>query len=293
MNNSFNSLFKALLCGGMMLAANVQCEKMNLSADDADANVTIRIASYEQMPFPAATRAAVGDMCSRLNFVIFNTDGERVDQINQSLGEDGFGVGAFNLPAGTYQLAIVAHSAAGNPTVNKRSGSKNESIAFTNDKGFTDTFFFTQRVEIGDEPVDLPVNLRRVVAKVRFVNDDAIPERADRIRFYYTGGSGSIDALTGYGNVNSQQYAWIEKSRTPLEIYTIPWQESAYLNVTIQAYADDERLTSTDVTAIPIRRNCITTCHGPLFNGKVGKISFTLTLDDAWGTPIDFEVPTH
>jgi hypothetical protein len=271
---------------------------MNLSgrsnnADEGEANVVVRITSFEQVPFSASTRAAVGDVCNHLNFVVFDENGERVDQKNQELGDEGFGEGRFTLPLGNYLLAIVAHSSDGNPSVNKRTASKNESISFTNAKGYTDTFFFTQKLEVGEEPIDLSVNLKRVVAKVRFVNEDAIPEKTDSIRFHYTGGSGSIDALTSYGNVRSEQYAWRHKADSPYEIYTIPWQDNDYLDVTIEAFHGSDRLTSSVVNDIPIRRNCITTCRGQLFNGKVGKVSFTISVDDNWGTPIDYEIPVH
>ena len=285
------SFLKALLCGVMWLAASVQCEKMNISGDADDANVVLRVMSFEQTPFAATTRADVTQVCNRLNFVVFSEEGERVEQVNQELGDAGFGAGYFNLAEGSYQLAIVAHSSDGNPTVNKRTASKHESIAFTNAKGYTDTFFFTQQLEVGEEPIDLSVNLKRVVAKVRFVNEDAIPEKTDSIRFHYTGGSGSIDALTSYGNVRSEQYAWRHKADSPYEIYTIPWQDNDYLDVTIEAFHGSDRLTSSVVNDIPIRRNCITTCRGQLFNGKVGKVSFTISVDDTWGTPIDYEIP--
>ena len=126
---------------------------------------------------------------------------------------------------------------------------------------------------------------------MRFVNEDAIPAKTDSIRFHYTGGSGSIDALTSYGNVRSEQYAWRHRADSPYEIYTIPWQDNDYLDVTIEAFHGSDRLTSSVVNDIPIRRNCITTCRGQLFNGKVGKVSFTISVDDTWGTPIDYEIP--
>lgn len=119
------------------------CEKMVVS-DDAGASLS------------AVTRTEAGAY-NRLNFVVFDTDGERVDQINQEAGDDDFGQAQFTLPVGTYRLAIVAHSAKGNPSVNKATYNedgtrkKNESISFSNDKGYTDTFFGSQQVEVGEE----------------------------------------------------------------------------------------------------------------------------------------------
>lgn len=294
MKNKHFSLLGAIVFGVVLLVAS--CEKMNLggrsdNADEGEANVVVRVMSFEQMPFSSATRAAVGDVCSHLNFVVFDENGERVDQKNQELGDEGFGEGRFTLPLGNYRLAIVAHSSDGNPSVNKRTASKNESISFTNAKGYTDTFFASKALTVGDSAINLEMNLRRVVAKVRFVNEDAVPEKADSIRIYYEGGSGSIDAQSGYGNVKSKQAAWFDKSETPLEIYTIPWQDDAYLEATIGTFQDGDLLTSTVIDSIPIRRNCITTCRGNIFDGKVTKVSFTITVDDSWNSAIDYQIP--
>ena len=293
MKNKHFSLLGAFVFGVVLLVAS--CEKMNLGgrsddADEGEANVVVRVMSFEQMPFSAATRAAVGDVCNHLNFVVFDENGERVDQKNQELGDEGFGEGRFTLPLGNYRLAIVAHSSDGNPSVNKRSASKHESISFTNAKGFTDTFFASKALTVGDSAINLEMNLSRVVAKVRFINEDAIPAKADSIRIYYEGGSGSIDAQSGYGNVKSKQTAWFDKSET-LEIYTIPWQNDAYLEATIGTFQVGDLLTSTVIDSIPIRRNCITTCRGNIFDGKVTKVSFTITVDDSWNSAIDYQIP--
>jgi len=294
MKNKHFGLLGAIVFGVVLLVAS--CEKMNLGgrsgdADDGEANVVVRVMSFEQMPFSAATRANIEDVCNHLNFVVFDENGERVDQKNQELGDEGFGEGRFTLPLGNYRLAIVAHSSNGNPSVNKRTASKHESISFTNAKGYTDTFFASKALTVGDSAINLEMNLRRVVAKVRFVNEDAVPEKADSIRIYYEGGSGSIDAQSGYGNVKSKQAAWFDKSETPLEIYTIPWQDDAYLEATIGTFQDGDLLTSTLVDSIPIRRNCITTCRGKIFDGKVTKVSFTITVDDSWGEPLGYDIP--
>ena len=228
-----------------------------------------------------------------MNFVVFDENGERVEQKNQELGDEGFGEGKFTLPSGNYRLAIVAHSSDGNPSVNKRTASKNESISFTNAKGYTDTFFASKALTVGDSTINLEMNLSRVVAKVRFIYEDAIPEKADSIRIYYEGGSGSIDAQTGYGNVKSKQTAWFDRSESPLEIYTIPREDDAYLEATIGTFHNGDLLTSTLVDSIPIRRNCITTCRGNIFDGKVTKVSFTITVDDSWDSPIEYQIPTR
>lgn len=280
MENRFFNPYGVLVCGMMLCVAS--CEKMVMT-EDAGASLS------------AVTRTEAGAY-NRLNFVVFNTDGERVDQKNQELGDDDFGEAHFTLPIGQYRLALVAHSAKGNPTVNKATYNedgtrkKNESISFTNDKGYTDTFFDSQQVEVGEEAAQVAFDLKRIVSMVRFEPTDVIPERADSIRIYYEGGSGSIDAVTGYGNVHSKQVMWFDTT-SPFEIYTIPWQDEDYLSVIIGAYQGSDLLTSTDIERIPIRRNTITTCRGHLFDGKVTNVSFSFTVETTWGNPIDYIIP--
>lgn len=279
-NRFFNPLW-VFVCGMMLSVAS--CEKMVISQDVSGSSLS------------AVTRTNTGDY-NRLNFVVFDENGERVDQKNQELGDDDFGEANFTLPVGTYRLALVAHSAKGNPSVNKRTYDangdvkKNESISFANDKGFTDTFFDSQLVEVGEEAVTVPFDLKRIVSMIRFQPTDVIPEHTDSIRIYYEGGSGSIDVVTTYGNVHSKQTMWFAKEE-PLEIYTIPWQDNDYLKVTIGAYHGTDLLTTTEIENIPIRRNAITTCRGNLFDGKVTNVSFSFTIETTWGEPIDYVIP--
>lgn len=295
MRKSISGLLWAVV-SGMMLLTGVSCEKMILGNADEEANVVVTISSIEQTPFKAMTRATLSDVCTRVNFIIFDKEGVRVDQKNQEVGDEDFGQGRFTLPLGDYRLVIVAHSSNGNPTVNKRTASKNESVSFSNTIGFTDTFFASRNLTVGEEAVTLEIDLTRIVAMIRFINEDPLPVKADSIRFYYTGGSGSVDALTGWGNVQSKQVTWFGKSHfgSPFEIYTIPREDSNELTVKVGTYQDTDQLTETEITNIPIRRNSITTCRGAIFNGKVSKVQIVINpISDEWGTPIDYEIPIN
>lgn len=295
MRKSISGLLWAVV-SGMMLLTGVSCEKMILGNADEEANVVVTISSIEQTPFKAMTRATLSDVCTRVNFIIFDKEGVRVDQKNQEVGDEDFGQGRFTLPLGDYRLVIVAHSSNGNPTVNKRDKNKNEHLTFSKDNGFTDTFFASRNLTVGEDAVTLEMDLTRIVAMIRFINEDPIPVKADSIRFYYTGGSGSVDALTGWGNVQSKQVTWFGKSHfgSPFEIYTIPREDSNELTVKVGTYQDTDQLTETEITNIPIRRNSITTCRGAIFNGKVSKVQIVINpISDEWGTPIDYEIPIN
>ena len=81
------------------------------------------------------TRAAVTDYCNRLNFAIYEMDGSRVKQVNQTSDKAGFGTASFSLEEGEYQLVVLAHSSNGNPTMTNP-----QKIQFSNSLGSTPSY---------------------------------------------------------------------------------------------------------------------------------------------------------
>lgn len=276
----------AFACVNVMLFSVVSCEKMNVEkAGETDgnqsANVVLRVGSIEQVPF-ASTRAAVlSEACKRLSFLVYQ-DGARIRQENQTMSDGDFGEARFFIPEGRYFLVILAHSSDGNPT-----STNAQKIGFTNKTGFTDTFLYADSLIVEDKEVEKTLDLKRIVAMVRFIPIDAVPEKADSIRFYYTGGSGTLDAMNdGWGSVNSTQTQWFSLSHTEkkFEIYTIPHDDSDLLTVTASTYQNGANLVSErKVEDIPVKRNHITTCRGYLFS-PVYKMDFKITIDDEWDT---------
>ena len=139
MKKQFFSLFKASVCGVMVLAGAASCEKMNVedAEEESKANVVLRIGSVEQVPFEMArTRGRdVNGVCSRLNFLVYQGGG-KIKQINQTSDDEDFGEVHVQLSEGRYYLVVLAHSSDDNPSSNKV-----DEIKFTNAMGFTDTFF--------------------------------------------------------------------------------------------------------------------------------------------------------
>lgn len=269
---------------GMMLAV-ASCEKMNVSkgGSDEDVNVFLSVASFEQVPF-SATRTAVSEVCSRLSFLVYDRDGTRIRKEDQQLGDEDFGQAGFMLAKGRYYLVVVAHSGEGNPT-----STNARRIGFTNKTGYTDTFFYADSLTVDETDVERSLNLRRIAAMVRFIPNDAVPAKADSIRFYYTGGSGTFDAVGGgWGVVKSTQVQWyaVNPSMKQFEIYTIPHVgDGQQLNVTASSYRGNKEdatlLTECEIEGIPVKRNHITTCRGYLFS-PVYKQDFIITIDDDW-----------
>ena len=278
-----------MLLGSLLLAAS--CEKMVISgserSDAEDANVVVQVMSFEQQPFSLTrTRGETETGPTRLNFIVYDEDGMRIRQESQQLGDDEFGIARFKLQEGRYFLVALAHSGKGNPT-----STDLHKIRFTNKTGYTDTFLYADTLVVGEEVIDDELQLKRIVSKVRFVFSDQLPEDADSIRFYYEGGSGAFDAVTGVGVVKSQQQQWlpVNPNDTSYEIYTIPRADSDKLKVLVTTYKTSggkvEILTEREVSDIPIQRNAITVCRGSLFN-PTEQHQISIDIDTTWDNEV-------
>jgi len=292
MKNKCFSHVLACVCG--LVLCVVSCEKMNVSKEDpgdgGEANVHLCISGFEQTPF-SVTRATVSDVCSRISFLIYDNTGTRIRKEDQQTGDDGFGQVGFMLAQGHYFLVVTAHSGQGNPT-----STNAQKIGFTNKTGYTDTFLYADSLIVGDTDVERSLTLKRIVAMVRFIPYDAVPAQADSIRFYYTGGSGTFDAVAGgWGVVNSTQVQWYELTHAErkFEIYTIPHVgDDDHLKVQVNTYrrkkTDMAIVSECEIEGIPVKRNHITTCRGYLFS-PVYQQTFDITIDDVWDNDsIDF-----
>ncbi len=281
----------------VVLAGATSCEKMNVKNGESDGegvNVSLRVTSFEQVPFGLSrTRLrSVEDVCSRLNYLIYDSDGHRLKQTVQEAGDEDFGQTSFNLGKGHYLLVVLAHSSSGNPTSTNAT-----KIGFTNTTGFTDTFYYADSLFVTDSAVKLQLNLNRIVAKVRFIASDAAPATTSGVAFYYTGGSGALDATNdGWGSVKSEQLTETAQGtgRDYYDIYTIPRKDCDHLWMRVNAFKGDDLKTGTTLSdkvldSIPIKRNHVTICRGFLFS-PVYEMTYTLMVDDEWDSDtIDFQ----
>ena len=258
--------------------ALLSCEKPialeDGETDDVEGNLRVNVYEIETAPFANSTRAAVSDVCTRLNFAIYDEGGSRLKQVNQTSDKSGFGQCAFQLEEGTYQLVVVGHSANGNPTMTNLG-----KIQFTNSTGYTDTFLCYGEVNIGEEPVELNISMDRIVALCRFVVTDDIPAEVKKLQFYYTGGSGAFNAVTGMGCVNSKQtvtYDVATVSEKQFDLYTFLHELSDNIVLTVTALdASGNELHSRQFD-VPMQQNHITWLSGAFFDGS-GSSSTSIT----------------
>lgn len=277
-----------MVCAIVALCVLVACEKALMTEDastsgDKNGNLHVSVCQIEQTPFGSLTRGAepVANVCTRLNFAIYDEGGSRLKQINQTSDKAGFGQCAFQLEEGTYQLVVVGHSANGNPTMTDPT-----KIQFTNATGYTDTFLCYGEVTIGEEQVEYEVSLDRIVALCRFVITDDIPAEVKTMRFYYTGGSGAFDATTGLGCVASKQDVkfTVTAGQKQFDLYTFLHDLSDNITLTVTALDASGNELYNRQFDVPMQQNHITWLSGAFFNGS-GSSSTTIggvTVNTDW-----------
>ena len=260
---------KTFLTAGLILLLTASCSKTPFEnrVSNKDANLLVNVFEIEHTPFSTLiTRTQPADACTRINFAVYSMDGTRIKQVNQQLGDAGFGTASFKLSEGDYFLTVVAHSSNGNPTMTDPT-----CIKFTNAQGYSDTFLCSGNITIGDEPQEMSVSLNRIVALCRFVTTDDIPADVSKLKFYYTGGSGAFDAQTGLGCINSKQTMIFDLSdgQTQFDPLTFLHDTEGTIHLTVTALDDDDNVLNERTFDVPLQQNHITWLTGAYFNGSV------------------------
>lgn len=275
----------------------VSCEKAYIADDndeDGDSredyvNVTFNIGGFEQIPFDnnvngSRAQTELDKVCTRIDFAIFDGSG-KVKGINQKVDDDKFGTLSLSLPAGSYQVVIVAHSGGGAATI-----SSPQEIKFKDNK-MTDTFYYYGEIDL-DNNSNYDITLQRAVAKFRLVISDKTPDNISQMKFYYTGGSSTFNAQTGFGSVNSRQteIREVEASAytgsSQYEIYTLPHITEDELKIVVSAL-DSSGATIYEKTfqEVPVTINQVTQYTGNFFgNQDQSQLSgdIKLSINDTW-----------
>ena len=260
----------------MLVATLTSCEKFALddsgtNSHDANANVIIhasvaknnstgtRSGEEDEDGLDEGDEETEGkpleDYCSRLSIAIFDGE-EKVKTLNLK-AEDGYEDIGFNLDAGKYRMVAIGHNGSGNCTI-----SSPEKVKFYKNK-MTDTFFYYGTFNVRDgEDTDDYILLKRAVAQFKVhITDATIPAEAHSIKFYYTGGSSTLDAVTGYGCVQSRQTESfkLQEGKTDYSVYTFPREENKGLKMTINILdADAQSIKEYSKKDIPVKCNNIT-----------------------------------
>jgi hypothetical protein len=260
------SVFTAVLLIAV-LAMTTSCEKMNVSdisgKDSGEPNLVLNVVTTGN---EAMTRADGSTFWTHLNFVVYQ-NGKKVKGLNQVEGDDNYGKAELTLEEGTYQVLVLAHSSDGNPTTTSA-----EKLQFTNAMGFTDTFYYYGSISVTNEQKTHNITLNRVTALLRFIINDDMPSNISNLKFYYTGGSGALNATTGFGCVDSKQTVIIVVEPSTMtkpytfDLYTIPREPTANLNLTVTAYDETQTVVlERTFKNVEVQTNKITEFAGDFF----------------------------
>ena len=291
-----------LICLLALSLALASCEKVSLDellskepptsqpSSDGNASLSIHIGGIADANYQNAaakgTRAIepIGKVCTKLTISIYNVEGQRVYSANKKSTDADFANVTMKLAEGKYHLVIVAHSNEKNATttdINK--------ITFDGNK-LSDTFHYYKEIELVAGGNNIDVVMERVTAMFRLEIADQIPENVKQLKFYYTGGSSTLEGVTGYGCVNSKQTELrnIKTGTKIYEVYTFPHPDGKTLKMTITALnASGETVCTKTFEDVAVSKNMITRYKGNLFTNIAppsasDNYNFSISVNTDW-----------
>lgn len=306
-------VFFISLCVLLVVSVFSSCEKAVLddvtNSESQSSNVVIRVANIESGWSGADTRAMVNvsEVCSRLCFAVYQS-GTRVKYKNQAAGDSDFGVFSLELESGSYQVLVLAHSGNSNPATTNPSKLQFTNPESSNGTGYTDTFYYYGDLVVSGDKTTLDISMKRATSKFCLVTTDVKPDNIKKFQFYYEGGSGALDATTGFGCVNSKQSVFVnlDDSQTgqtlQFEMYTFLHAESGNVTFTVKAFdAKEDIIFSKEFKDVPMQRNCITRYTGKFFAADKPDVpdtpddpdpedpsSIVVMVDPEWATVLDY-----
>lgn len=278
-----------------LMALLASCQQVDFNDinknNKGNANVVLTFSTYGQQEFTRAA-APLTDQCARLSVAVFDEDDAKVGSTkSQKVGDANFGTVGLSLPDGSYTIVAVAHNGDGNCTITSPT-----KVTFPSNK-MTDTFCYCGELVV-EGSISESLEMKRVVAMMRLTITDAIPDGVARLKFYYTGGSSTLNPRTGFGCVNSKQTEYrsvIDDNGMPVsvyEIYTAPHEQNDILKLTItsQDASNGDIDVFEPMENIPVTVNKITTWEGALFGGSGSSSSggVGITLDTDWAGTISY-----
>lgn len=301
MKHTRNSHLFALIAAGAMFSS---CQQAVVDGDSPTGgqeeplvNFRLRVTQLENQPFEISSYAgrssSIASLCTHVSLAMYQ-NGKRVSLVNQTAGEKDFGTLAISVPAGDYQMVVLAYGNAGTVSM-----AHAEKITF--DGKLSDTFCFSDSVHLADNTSEDLV-LKRVAAMFKLVTTDSIPTQVHAMQFAYTGGSSTLDGIRGEGCVQSRQKETLvvtggmKGKPGTFTVYTFPRQGSNSLKMTVSALdANGKVLVERNFPSIAIHRNVVTQYKGRFFTGIAGDtpadsiLRFRLVTNDEWGeTDVDF-----
>lgn len=218
----------------------------------------------------------VSKVCNKINFAVYDSIGDRVKSISQSSDYDNdFGIVKVCLSEGNYKVVALAHNG-------KTNASTTNMNRITFNGKVTDTFVYSEDINVKGNS-DYQMTLKRCVAKILFTIKDKVPDEVKQIKFFYTGGSSTLDGISGWGCVNSRQTeirdvkAEARADSSVYELYTFPQDSNGSLDITVSCLDSSGNIIYERMfDDVKVSKCGITTCTARLFSG--GEISLSKDL---------------
>lgn len=202
---------------------------------------------------------------SRVSFGIFHGD-KKVQVVHQRQGDNSFGTLRVALEAGEYQVVALGYQNEKPCTL-----SHPDKVTFPNNQ-VTPTYLSYQPLTVeGNTPTTLSLAPKTIIGEFCVNITDDIPADAKTIQFYYTGGSSTLDATTGYGCVNSRQTVElpIHSSQHQYSVYTIPHADGRKLKVVITVYdSSGKTMAERTLGMVEVSQGQKSTCSLALFGSS-------------------------
>lgn len=265
------------------------CEQPEL--EDSSGNV--RLTFIPTTADVTRTTVSIGDYFTRLAVQLFDAEGQKVfDKVKTQTRDDAdYGTLSVGLKPGTYTVVAVGHSSPVTPTIKST-----ELVQFTANDGVknSDTFCYFGSVTIAENGESHELRMNRVTAMMAFeFTDESVPGNFQQLKIEYTGGSANFNPSTSEGCTKSSQSELRTAPASHYYAFTFPYMaKDGVLKVTLSALdADGNVLTTKSLSDVPVTRNRITRCTGPLFGEgeyTIIQTNFGISVNGDWDGEIEY-----
>ena len=261
------------------------CEKAEMGATEDGIMPQIRFSTFAMSQTDIMTRAGLGEAkCSKLDFAVFDDEGNLYYSEQQDSSAAGFGTVTLNeVRFGSYDVIAIAHSGSIHAVF------RSDSLVDFNGK-VPETFckHISLNVDRNTKSAQ-KMELSRIVGQFVLVTSDLQPTDIKSFRFDITGGGTCFNPKTGLApqsdpNVRTVSFSDVSSlggSTGRYSFYTFLPATSADIAVTANAY-DNEGNTSFSYSfaGVPMKVNYQTVYTGKFFSLNIVP---SFTVNTKWG----------
>ncbi len=237
---------------------------------------TLQVSDFESTPQKAVDATEADIKCIAL--AIFNSNGEKVYNISQSSGEDGFGSYNVDLEFGTYTFVAIGCRTATNPTIESK-----DKITF-NTEHLSDTYSITKSVELTSTSSNtINLELNRLISNLVLTYTNNLPSTVKKLKFIIAKGGTTFNPSTGLTtDTNGECIRDITSStaNSSVQCYMFLTATEVTTDVIIYGLDDSNNIIYTQTLKdVPMKQNKRTMARGPLFADTA---SGTFTFNTDW-----------